>query len=196
MKVGITGGIGAGKSYISRVFKALGVPFYDADREAKLLMDTDLKIRTALVEMFGQEVYNNEGRLDRSYIAAQVFGDSKKLDKLNAIVHPIVIQHAEEWAMRQSFPYTLKEAALLFESGSYKNLDHTILVTAPLEKRIERVMLRDSMSREQVMERVSKQLPDRDKEVLADSIIVNDGVTPLLPQILHLHEKFLKNPKQ
>lgn len=195
LRVGITGGIGSGKSYVAKVFKALGVPFYDADKEAKELMNTNPEIRDALVRAFGREVYDAEGRLNRSYLASQVFKDKDKLDRLNAIVHPIVIQHGADWSVSQTFPYSLKEAALLFESGSYKQLDYTILVTAPEDVRIARVMQRDSVSRQDVLDRMSKQLPDEEKRALADFIIVNDGVESLLPQVLPLHEQFLRGQK-
>lgn len=195
LRVGITGGIGSGKSYVAKVFKALGVPFYDADKEAKELMNTNPEIRDALVRAFGREVYDAKGRLNRSYLASQVFKDKDKLDRLNVIVHPIVIQHGADWSVSQTFPYSLKEAALLFESGSYKQLDYTILVTAPEDVRIARVMQRDSVSRQDVLDRMSKQLPDEEKRALADFIIVNDGVESLLPQVLPLHEQFLRGQK-
>lgn len=196
LKIGITGGIGSGKSYVAKVFKALGVPFYDADKEAKELMNTNLAIKNALISEFGKEVYDIEGHLNRAYLASQVFRDKKKLDKLNAIVHPMVIQHGEDWALSQTFPYSLKEAALLFESGSYKKLDYTILVTAPTDIRIARVMQRDAITREEVQDRINKQLPDEEKQKLADFIIINDGIAPLLPQILPLHTLFLEERKK
>lgn len=192
LKIGITGGIGSGKSYVAKIFRVLGVPFYDADKEAKELMNTNQDIKTALIYEFGPEVYDADGRLNRGYLAAEVFKDQEKLDKLNAVVHPIVIQHGADWAKLQTFPYSLKEAALLFESGSYKKLDYTILVTAPVDVRIERVMQRDGVSREDVLDRMNKQWPDDEKQKLADFIVVNDGIMPLLPQVLPLHEQFLK----
>lgn len=195
LKIGITGGIGSGKSYVAKIFKALGVPFYDADKEAKELMNTNQAVKIALIREFGTEVYDTEDRLNRVYLAAQVFKDKNRLEKLNAIVHPIVIQHGADWAKSQTFPYSLKEAALLFESGSYKQLDCTILVTAPVDIRIERVMQRDAVSRQDVLSRMSKQLLDDEKQNLADFIVVNDGVKPLLPQVLPLHEQFLKGQK-
>jgi len=191
MKIGITGGIGSGKSYVSRIFRALGVPCYDADREAKELMNSDRHIREALVKAFGPGVYGSDGLLDRACLSTLVFRDREKLDVLNGIVHPIVIRHAEEWAAAQAHPYSLKEAALLFESGSYRLLDRTVLVSAPEEERIRRVMRRDSISREQVEQRIGKQMPEEEKAKLADFVIVNDGETPLLPQVLTLHEAFL-----
>ena len=190
MKIGITGGIGSGKSYVARIFKALGVPFYDADLEAKLLMNTDSLVRKGLIDTFGAAVYDSKGQLDRPYLADIVFADKAKLKLLNEIVHPRVIQHAADWADRQVGPYSLKEAALLFESGSYKQLDKTILVTAPEELRIERVMKRDGIIREQVLQRMEKQLPDAEKRKLADYILINDGREPLLPQLLALDKQF------
>ncbi|HLT86313.1 MAG TPA: dephospho-CoA kinase [Sphingobacterium sp.] len=195
LKIGITGGIGSGKSYVAKVFKALGVPFYDADKEAKELMNTNPAIKNALIREFGKEVYDIEGRLNRAYLASQVFRDQEQLDKLNAIVHPIVIQHGEDWSASQIFPYTLKEAALLFESGSYKKLDYTILVTAPLDVRVARVIQRDKVTKQEVLDRVNKQLSDEEKQKLADFTIVNDELTPLLPQLLPLHKQFLEGRK-
>ena len=191
-KIGITGGIGSGKSYLARIFKALGVPFYDADKEAKILMNSHPGIRDALRKAFGEAVYTSGGELNRTYLAAEVFRDKAKLALLNSIVHPVVIQHAADWADAQTASYSLKEAALLFESGSYKNLDATILVSAPLELRVKRVMQRDGLSREEVLDRIQKQMPEEDKQKLADFTIVNDGSRPLLPQVLALHEQFLK----
>src|SRR5690606_38204395 len=192
LKVGITGGIGSGKSYVARIFKALGVPFYDADTEAKKLMNTDGQIRPALIKQVGEAVYLEDGQLNRAYLSSVVFTDEKRLQALNAIVHPVVIQHGTDWAEAQSYPYSLKEAALLFESGSYKSLDYTILVTAPLEMRIKRVVKRDAVSREQVLDRINKQMPDEKKSEIADFVIVNDENVPLLPQVLTLHQQFLR----
>lgn len=191
LKIGITGGIGSGKTFICRLFQMLGVPVYNADEEAKKLMNTDSRIREKLVAQFGQAVYK-DGQLDRAFLARVVFSDAQKLQILNSIVHPIVIQEAKDWAARQKTRYSLKEAALLFESGSYKELDYTILVTAPLDLRVQRVMHRDGMTEQQVRERISKQLSDEEKLQLADFVIVNDGITPLLPQVWTLHQKFLK----
>lgn len=191
LKIGITGGIGSGKTFICRLFQMLGVPVYNADEEAKKLMNTDSRIREKLVAQFGQAVYK-DGQLDRAFLARVVFSDAQKLQILNSIVHPIVIQEAKDWAARQKTRYSLKEAALLFESGSYKELDYTILVTAPLDLRVQRVMHRDGMTEQQVLERISKQLSDEEKLQLTDFVIVNDGITPLLPQVWTLHQKFLK----
>lgn len=191
IKVGITGGIGSGKSYVARIFKALGVPFYNADSEAKELMNSSEAIKHALIETFGAKVYDAQGRLDRGYLSSMVFRDQEQLSRLNAIVHPAVIQHAVDWADAQAFPYSLKEAALLFESGSYKTLDYTILVTAPIDIRISRVMQRDSIDEKQVRDRIDKQMGDGEKRALADFEIVNDGQEPLLGQVWQLHQLFL-----
>ncbi|MND64582.1 Dephospho-CoA kinase [compost metagenome] len=191
LKIGITGGIGSGKTFICRLFEALGIPVYNADEEAKRLMNTDIRIKEKLIAQFGESTYK-DGLLDRAFLANMVFSDKDKLELLNGIVHPIVIQEAKDWAERQTTRYSLKEAALLFESGSYKELDYTILVTAPMDIRIQRVIERDGATEQQVQERMSKQLSDEEKLQLADFVIVNDGITPLLPQVWTLHQKFLK----
>ncbi|WP_294182560.1 dephospho-CoA kinase [uncultured Sphingobacterium sp.] len=191
MKIGITGGIGSGKTFICKLFNAMAVPVYNADEEAKKLMNTDIRIKERLIAEFGAETYP-DGKLDRAFLAQRIFSDSAKLELVNGIIHPIVIQEAKEWAAQQKSRYTLKEAALLFESGSYKDLDYTILVTAPLSVRVQRVMKRDKVTEGQVMERINKQLADEEKLKLADFVIVNDGTTPLLPQVWNLHQKFLK----
>jgi len=154
-------------------------------------MNTDIRIKERLIAEFGAETYP-DGKLDRAFLAQRIFSDRTKLELVNGIIHPIVIQEAKEWAEQQKSRYTLKEAALLFESGSYKDLDYTILVTAPLSVRVQRVMERDKVTEGQVMERINKQLSDEEKLKLADFVIVNDGTTPLLPQVWNLHQKFLK----
>lgn len=191
LKIGITGGIGSGKTFICKLFEALGIPVYNADEEAKRLMNTDVRIKEKLIAQFGEATYK-DGLLDRAFLADMVFSDKDKLELLNSIVHPIVIQEAKDWAERQTTRYSLKEAALLFESGSYKELDYTILVTAPMDIRIQRVIERDGATEQQVRERINKQLSDEEKLQLADFVIVNDGITPLLPQVWTLHQKFLK----
>ncbi|RKO72650.1 dephospho-CoA kinase [Sphingobacterium puteale] len=191
LKIGITGGIGSGKTFICKLFEALGIPVYNADEEAKRLMNTDIRIKEKLIAQFGEATYK-DGLLDRAFLADMVFSDKDKLELLNSIVHPIVIQEAKDWAERQTTRYSLKEAALLFESGSYKELDYTILVTAPMDIRIQRVIERDGATEQQVRERINKQLSDEEKLQLADFVIVNDGITPLLPQVWTLHQKFLK----
>src|SRR5690606_7631593 len=192
LKVGITGGIGTGKSFVSKIFKTMGIPFYNADLEAKLIMVKDNNIRMALVKAFGPETYFEDGSLNRVYLSKQVFDNSQRLEVLNNIVHPAVIQAGVDWSNAQNGPYSLKEAALLYESGSYKKLDYTILVTAPEELRIARVMKRDKVSREEVLNRIQKQMPEEEKLKFADFVIHNDEQQPLLPQIINIHHTLLK----
>ena len=191
IKVGITGGIGTGKSFVSKVFKTLGVPFYDADLEAKLIMSKDDDVRQTLIRVFGRETYLEDGQVNREYLSAVVFNDPEKLTLLNSIVHPAVIQASVDWSNKQTAPYILKEAALLYESGSYKNLDYTILVTAPEELRIQRVMQRDGVEREDVLRRMTRQMPEEEKLQYADFLIHNDEVLPLLPQVLAIHNNLI-----
>lgn len=186
-KIGITGGIGTGKSFVSKIFKTLGVPFYDADHEAKVIMSENLFIREALIKAFGSETYFEDGTLNRKYLAAKVFNNEQQLTLLNSIVHPIVIEAGRNWAANQKASYCLKEAALLYESLSYKLMDYTIVVTAPLDLRIARVMNRDAVSKDEVLRRISNQMPEEEKVKMADFVIVNDEITPLLPQIEKLH---------
>ena len=191
IKVGIAGGIGSGKTIICHVFKVLGIPVYNADLEAKLIMNKSDQVRLAVMQEFGDEAYSN-GVLNRAFLAAQVFNDAAKLAQLNRIVHPAVIQAAEDWADAQTAPYSLKEASILFESGSYEKVDYSILVTAPIEIRIARVMERDQVTREQVLARMNNQMSDEEKTKLADFVIINDGITPIIPQVMALHHQFQK----
>lgn len=193
LKIGITGGIGVGKSVVARIFKILGVPTYDADKEAKAIMYTNDQVRAALVDTFGKEVYHADGSLDRAWLSARVFSNETELKKLNAIVHPAVIQAGEDWADAQTTAYSLKEAALLFESGSYKALDYCILVSSPEDVRIQRVMARDGVTEAAVRQRMSKQMPEAEKEALADFIIYNDDEHSLIEQVMQLHQQFLSN---
>ena len=190
LKVGVTGGIGSGKTIIGRIFQVLGIPVFDADTEAKRLMVADEALVQAIKTEFGQKAYHEDGSLDRAYLAAQVFNDEAKLKKLNALVHPIVIQAGEEWAAKQDAPYTIKEAALLFESGSYKHNNYNVLITAPLELRIQRVMRRDGTTIEQVKARMERQWTDEQKKQLADFEVINDGIQALIPQVMNLHHFF------
>lgn len=191
LKVGITGGIGSGKSFVSKIFKTLGVPFYDADKEAKAIMNSSDTVRKGLIDAFGESVCFADGTLNRKWLAEQVFNNNDQLTILNGIVHPVVIQHAVDWANVQRSCYSLKEAALLFESGSYKTLDYTILVIAPQNVRIDRVMARDNVSREEVINRINKQMSDEAKMEMAHFILVNDGIVPLLPQIYNIHKQLI-----
>ncbi|WP_290793211.1 dephospho-CoA kinase [Flavihumibacter sp. UBA7668] len=191
LKIGITGGIGSGKSMVARVFEHLGIPVYKADTAAKSLMNEDPALRTAITSLFGPEAYQN-GELNRSYISSLVFNDRAKLDALNAIVHPATIQFGRDWMNRQSAPYAIKEAALIFESGTQDELDYVIGVSAPLSLRIHRVMQRDQITREQVLQRMGNQLDESLKMKLCDFVIVNDDQQLVLPQVLSLHAHLTK----
>jgi dephospho-CoA kinase len=188
VRIGLTGGIGSGKSTVAHVFEILGIPVYYADKEAKRLMNEDPEIRKQLAEHFGQEAYTGNG-LNRRFIAEIVFKDKEKLQILNSIVHPITIARAEEWMQQQSTPYVIKEAALIFESGSQENLDYVIGVSAPLNIRIQRTMSRDGVSREEVLNRMQNQIQESIKMSLCDFVIRNDEQHLVLPQVLALHEK-------
>ncbi|MFD2743992.1 MULTISPECIES: dephospho-CoA kinase [Sphingobacterium] len=195
IRVGITGGIGAGKSIVCKLFQVLGIPVYDADKEAKNIMVTDASVIGSLKAAFGDQVYKTSGELDRAYLSDRVFNDEEQLNLLNSIVHPAVIRAGELWAQAQTGPYSLKEAALLFESGSYKKLDFTIMVTANETIRIQRVMKRDNVTEEQVRARMEKQWPDTKKTIMADAIITNDGVESLIAQVMTLHERLINDER-
>lgn len=190
IKVGITGGIGSGKTTVCEIFERLGVPVYYADKQAKYLMETDKKLREAIRQLFGDEAFDAENNLNRAFIAGIVFKDEEKLLALNALVHPAVKADYDSWnaiLTRKEYPYSLKEAALLVESGSYKDLDKLIVVTAPLEDRIKRVMARDNISEEQVKARIDAQLPEAEKVKLADYVIDNNLIMELVPQVSKVH---------
>ena len=196
LRVGITGGIGSGKTTVSRIFGTLGIPVYFADEETRRLVNTDPVIREKLTAYFGAEAYNTDG-LNRRFIASVVFNDPVKLAALNAITHPPTIEHANRWAEQHtdpSVPFTLKEAALLFESGSVKHLDFIIGVSAPLALRTLRTMERDGITADEVRQRMDRQLDEAIKMKLCDAIIVNDEQQMLIPQVLDLY-KLLQQKK-
>lgn len=191
LKVGLTGGIGSGKSTVAQLFEVLGIPVYYADEAAKRLMNTDEELKMAIKKNFGESAYKNDS-LDRQYLASVVFNDSYKLELLNSFVHPATIREAEKWMQQQTTPYIIKEAALLFESGAAEHLDHIIGVDAPLAVRIKRVMDRDGVSRDEVLKRINNQMDENIKLKLCDFIIINDEQQMLIPQALELHQKLLK----
>jgi dephospho-CoA kinase len=191
LKVGITGGIGSGKSTVSRIFELLGIPVYYADTAAKEIMQTDEALKLAVKEHFGADIYGPDGKLDRAALGKIVFNDKDKLELLNSIVHPATIRHSDEWANRQTSPYVIKEAALLYESGSFQYLDKIIGVFAPQPMRIERVMKRDHVTREEVLARINKQIDDNIKMRLCDYVIHNDEQQMVIPQVLALHQQLI-----
>lgn len=192
LKVGLTGGIGSGKTTVAQIFKVLGVPVYNSDEEAKRLMDEDGNLKSQIRKAFGEESYS-EGKLDRKYLASQVFNNSGKIELLNSFVHPATIEDAAEWMKRQKSPYIIKEAALIFESGSDRFLDKVIGVSAPLDLRISRTMKRNGISKEEVLNRMELQMDEAEKLSRCDYIIFNDEEQMLIPQVLSLHERFLNN---
>lgn len=192
MQIGITGGIGAGKSFICRVFKVLGTPIYNADTNAKMLMTENLEIINEIKAVFGEDSYLENGKLNRAYLANQIFKDQNKLTRMNEIVHPRVDEHYENWVKieLQKHPYVVKEAALMFSNGSYKKMDKVIVVNASSEKRIQRVIKRDHRTPSQIAEIIGKQKKEEELFNLADITINNDDSTLLIPQIIELHKSF------
>jgi dephospho-CoA kinase len=190
LKIGLTGGIGSGKTTVAQIFTVLSVPVYYADQAARDLMNNNDELKEQIIGAFGYQSYK-EGKLDRAYIANIVFGDEKKLDLLNSIVHPATIQDGAEWMKNQKTPYAIKEAAIIFEAGLEKNFDYIIGVTAPEALRLQRVIERDHTSSEKVLERMGQQMDEKEKMERCDFVIVNDGVQAVLPQVLKIHERLL-----
>ena len=187
LKVGITGGIGSGKTTVCKIFEVIGIPVYYADDRAKELMQTNLKLINSIKENFGEEAYSN-GKLNRDHIASKVFENKPLLARLNAVVHPVVASDVMQWMMQHfDQPYVMEEAALLFESGSYKFLDKIITVSAPLDDRINRLKARDNSTYEQITARMKNQLRDEDKVKMSDFVIYNDAQHKLIPQVLAIH---------
>ncbi len=194
LKVGITGGIGSGKTTICKIFETLNIPVYYADDRAKWLMANDPDLVAKMKSLFGKEAYLETGTLNRKFISNKVFSDKSLLEKLNSIVHPAVFEDGNRW--HESFidvPYTLKEAALIFESGGYKLMDKMITVFAPKELRIQRVMKRDGVTKEAVEARINKQMPDEEKVKRADFVIYNDGRDLLINQVYAIHQELLNH---
>ena len=191
LKVGLTGGIGSGKSTVAEIFSLLGIPVFNADLVAKQLMEEDELLKAQIKNEFGEEAYS-ENKLNRKYIASIVFNDSYQLEKLNAIIHPAAIQAARDWMQAQTTPYVIKEAALMFESASAAGVDVVIGVFAPQPIRIKRVMDRDHISREEVLARIDKQIDEEIKMKLCDHVLMNDEQQLLIPQVLKLHQFFIQ----
>lgn len=184
--VGLTGGIGSGKSTVAKMFIRLGVPVYIADDEAKKIMNEDKVIINKISKLLGDESYI-DGELNRPFIAAVVFNDKRLLTALNSIVHPAVAFHFNEWKQKQKGPYLIKEVAILFENDGYKECDYSILVTAPKEVRIQRVMKRDHTTREQVLARMNNQWEDSKKIIFANYVLNNDKLEDIWLQVNDIH---------
>jgi len=190
LKVGITGGIGSGKSVVCRVFATLGIPVFNADLAARHLLETDENLKQQVRSLLGDDSYKS-GLPDRAKIASLVFNDSTKLAALNALIHPATITYGEQWMSQQQAPYAIKEAAIFFESGSYKAMDVMLGVFAPRELRIQRTMRRSVFTREDVLDRMSQQMDDDEKMRRCDYVIVNDGQQAIVPQVMNLHKILL-----
>ena len=192
LRIGITGGMGAGKSTVCKIFSQLGISIYDADSRAKWLMTNDDGMKKAIIDSFGWDSFTRKDELNREYIAKVVFNNEEKLKELNSIVHPAVKNDYEKWTLeRKDEPYSLKEAALLFESDSYKTLHKVIVITCPIETRIERILKRDHVKREDILKRLENQSSDRERMAKADWVMYNDGVSSLINQALELHRTIL-----
>jgi dephospho-CoA kinase len=192
-KIGLTGGIGSGKSTIANVFNTLGVPVYDSDKEAKTLINADQEIKLSLVSLLGAKAYKN-GQYDRQFVADQVFQNKEKLNQLNAIVHPVVRNHFKEWCndqLKKNTQYVIKEAAILFESGANNSLDKVICVTAPEVLRIARVVSRDRTEPLQVQQRIDNQLSEEERISLSDYRIDNAGNVLVVSQVLEIHKSII-----
>lgn len=189
LKIGLTGGIGSGKSTVAKIFETLGIPVYYADAEAKRLMNSSETLKKVIRQNFGEATYEND-QLNRKYLADIVFNDPEKLELLNALIHPVTINDAEQWMQQQSAPYSIKEAALLFESGAAENLDFIVGVYAPQALRIKRVMKRDGLIADEIMKRINRQVNEEMKMKLCDFVITNNEQELLVPQVLKLHQHF------
>mgnify|MGYP005627922289 FL=1 len=187
-KIGITGGIGSGKTYVASVFKSLGIPIFNADIQAKKIMTSSGKLIKLVKEEFGNEIYKDSD-LNKEKLASIVFSNSDKLQKLNSLVHPIVKEEFNNWCKKQTSPYVIKEAAILFESNSHIGLDAVICVSAPLDLRMRRLLNRDDYSKKEIKKRIENQISQEEKEKLSDYIIVNDEKELLLPKIIKIHKE-------
>jgi len=191
LKIGLTGGIGSGKTTVAKIFELLGVPVYYADDAAKRIMIEDEELRSAIQKQFGEDSYKNN-ELNRAHLANKVFNDPFRLEILNSIVHPATIRDAARWMNEQRAPYTIKEAALIFESGSGEQLDYIVGVSAPETLRIKRTMARNNISHEDVVKRMNNQIEENMKMKLCDFVIKNDEQQLLIPQVIELHQKLLE----
>ncbi len=192
LRVGLTGGIGSGKTTVAKIFEVLGIPVYYADDSAKHLMHTDQALKAAILKNFGEESYSGSG-INRQYLSDIIFNDPEKLQLLNSLVHPVTLKDAEEWMQQQHAVYAIKEAALIFEAGAQKNLDLVIGVTAPQKLRIERIMERDKLQEPAILKRISRQMNEEEKMRLCDFVVENDEEQLLIPQVVGIHQKLLEN---
>lgn len=193
IRVGVTGNIGSGKSTVCKLFSVLGIPVYHADERAKWLLENDNAIVNAVKILLGNEAYNTNGKLNRPWIASKVFANPGLLQQYNDIIHPAVLRDSENWMNAQrNVPYTIKEAALFIESGSYKQLDFIICVIAPESIRLQRIVKRDQASVDSIKARMASQMPEEEKVKKAHAVIVNDGKQEIIPQVWAIHHQLLQ----
>ena len=191
VSLGITGGIGSGKSYVTRIFAALGVPCYDSDMETKKLYEDNETLKYSLIELLGEAVYSN-GKLNTAYMASLIFNDRSLLSRVNALVHPVVIIHFMHWAVRQHAPYVIFESAILLELKPPVHMTRVLTVSADKELRLERVCRRQNISRDEVLARMNKQWSDQERESRADFVISSNEKEALLPKVLAIHNRMLE----
>lgn len=191
-KVGITGGIGSGKTIATKVFDILGIPIYNADSKAKEIIRTNAKIQQQLIENYGKEIFLDNGILNKQKLSSIIFNNEKERQKVNSIIHPVVIDDYNNWTKNYSnCNYIIKEAAILFESGAYKDLDFIITVCSPIELRIQRIVLRDKISKSLIEKKIQSQLSDKEKIKLSDFVIHNNNKDLIINQILKIHNNIL-----
>jgi dephospho-CoA kinase len=190
IKIVITGGIGSGKSFIATIFKSLGIPVYEADLLAKQLMQSNAELKSAIIQKFGNDSYAPGGEVNKEYLASMLFKSKTSLEEMSKLVHQTVYNDFQDWSLKQDAPYVAMEAAIVFESGGYKNFDRTILVTAPIDLRISRLKDR-GMNPNEIQERINSQWTDAQKRELCDIEIHNDESSPILPRIMKIHQDLL-----
>ena len=190
LNVGLTGGIGSGKTIASKIFEVLGIPVYQADESAKSLMESNPILKNQLIEHFSENAFV-DGKLNRKYIADIIFNDKEKLHLINSLVHPYTIQDGIEWMKKQTTPYAIKEAALIFESGTQSNFDYIIGISSPQSMRLNRTIKRDNTNRELILEKMEHQLDEQVKMKLCDFVLQNDEKTLLTTQVIAVHEKLI-----
>ncbi len=191
LKVGVTGGIGSGKSVVCRIFAQLGIPVFGADQEAKRLMDQNPMVQEKLKKWFGNDIYLSEYLLHRKKLAEIIFNDKIALEKVNELIHPLVREEFRLWANKQLAPYVVQEAAILFETGQETKFDHIVVATADIELRIMRVMNRDGITREKVLDRMKNQIPNEVKIQKANEVVICDDNHLIIPQVIAIHNKLL-----
>ena len=191
MKLGVTGGIGSGKTTVCKVFSVLGIPVFSADDEAKKIQECDRDLQLKINSFAGRDLFP-DGKLDRAGLARLIFSDKELLEKVNSVVHPAVFRSFREWAVNQNSPYSIMEAAILFESGAFKMMDRIVTVVTPMEERIERLVRSKRLSREQIIERIKNQIDDESRIARSDFVIFNSENEMIIPAILGIHEEMIK----